>query len=266
MNATAHPAPLHVQLHVQERGSGSPALLFLHYWGGSSRTWGPVIAGLGAGYRNITPDLRGWGDSAAPASGYALADFARDILALIDSLALENYVLVGHSMGGKIAQLLASQRPAGLTGLVLVAPSPPSPLALPAEARAGMATAYDSRENVITAIEHMLTARPLSEALREQVIADSLRGAPQAKAAWPHSTSQEDITGDVAAINVPTLVIAGELDRVDPVTVLQAELLSRIPHAVLHELVGTGHLSPLESPAEIAALIRSFVDNLERPH
>lgn len=251
-----------IRIHLQEQGAGSPTLLFLHYWGGSARTWDPLIAALGAGYRTIAADQRGWGDSDAPDSGYALADFVRDTLALIDVLALENYVLIGHSMGGKIAQLLASQRPAGLTGLVLIAPSPPSPLALAAPARAAMAAAYDTRENVITALDTMLTAQPLSPAIREQVIEDSLRGAPQAKAAWPQATSQEDITLHVTAIAVPTIVIAGELDRVDPVPVLQAELLSRIPHAVLHQLAGTGHLSPLESPGQIAAIIRGFVDGL----
>lgn len=255
-----------IHINVEDQGAGSQTLVLLHYWGGSSRTWGPVIDELGGHYRSIAPDHRGWGDSDAPASGYALADFARDTLAVINALALKNYVLVGHSMGGKIAQLLASQRPAGLRGLVLVAPSPPSPMDLPAPARAAMETAYDSRENVMMALEHMLTAKSLPPGLREQVIEDSLRGAPQAKAAWPNSTSREDITAEVAAIEVPTLVIAGELDRVDPIAVLQAQLLPHIRHAVLHQLPGTGHLSPLESPTEVAALIRSFVDSLEPSH
>ena len=79
---------------------------------------------------------------------------------------------------------------------------------------------------------------------REQVIEDSLRGSPQAKAAWPRSTSLENITRDVAAINVPTLVIAGELDRVDSFDLLKAELLSRVPQADLHVLRDTGHLRP----------------------
>jgi pimeloyl-ACP methyl ester carboxylesterase len=79
--------------------------------------------------------------------------------------------------------------------------------------------------------------------------------------AW--STSLEDITRDVAAINAPTVVIAGELDRVDSVGLLKAELLSRIPHAALHVLPGTGHLSPLESSQELARLIRDFVNTLE---
>jgi pimeloyl-ACP methyl ester carboxylesterase len=65
---------------------------------------------------------------------------------------------------------------------------------------------------------------------------------------------------DVATINVPTIVIAGELDRVESVGFLKAKLVPRIPHAVLYVLPGTGHLSPLESSQELARLIRDFAD------
>lgn len=176
-----------------------------------------------------------------------MADLADDARGVIEALNLKRYILVGHSMGGKVAQLMASRRPKGLVGLALVAPSSPPPMAIPAEARETMAAAYLTRENVGMAIDHMLTAKALSPKDREQVIEDSLRGAPQAKAAWPRSTSLEDITRDVAAIDVPTIVIAGELDRVDSVGTLKAELLPRIPHAVLQVLPGTGHLLPLKS-------------------
>ena len=251
-----------IQIHVKDRGNGTLPVVFLHYWGGSSRTWDDVIAALPVEYRTIAPDLRGWGDSDAPSVGYALADFADDAQHLIAALKLDRFVLVGHSMGGKIAQLLASRRPRGLVGLVLVAPSPPVPLALPAEVRAAMQGAYLTRESVGMAIDQMLTAKPLSPKHREQVIEDSLRGAPQAKLAWPQSTSLEDIAPDVAAIDIPTMVIAGELDRIDGTAILEAELLTRVPHAVMRVLPGTGHLSPLESPVEVAAIIREFVDGI----
>lgn len=252
-----------IRLHVVDTDDGVPAMVFLHYWGGSSRTWTPVMAALPAHYRCVAPDLRGWGDSAAPAgNAYALADFADDIADLIAALGLRHYVLVGHSMGGKIAQLLGSRRPAGLAGIVLVAPAPPTPLHMAPEALAAMQSAYASPESVGAAIDHLLTARPLAPALRAQVIADSLRGAPGAKLAWPAATSQEDITADVERIAVPVLVLSGEYDRVDPVATLRAELLPRIPAAQLRVLAGTGHLAPLESPDAVAAAIAGFVEGL----
>jgi pimeloyl-ACP methyl ester carboxylesterase len=247
-----------IRIHVEEQGSGDPALVFLHYYGGSSRTWGKVIAALPKPQHTIALDHRGWGASDAPATGYRLADLAADAEGVIETLNLKRYVLVGHSMGGKVAQLMASRRPKGLVGLVLVAPAPPPPLVVPPEMREMMADAYLTRESIGTAIDQMLTAKVLSPEDREQVIEDSLRGAPQAKAAWPRSTSLEDITRNVADIEVPTMVISGELDRVDSVDTLKTELLSRLPHATLHVVPGTGHLSPLESPQELARLIGDF--------
>ena len=170
-----------IRIHVEEQGGGDLALVFLHYWGGSSRTWKHVTAALAASYWTVATDHRGWGESDAPAAGYALADMADDAAGVIHALDLRRYVLVGHSMGGKVAQLLASRRPKGLVGLVLVASAPPSPLALPAQARRMMAGAYSTRETTELTIDQVLTAKPLGPADRAQVIADSLRGAPQAK-------------------------------------------------------------------------------------
>jgi pimeloyl-ACP methyl ester carboxylesterase len=251
-----------IRINVEEQGDGSPTLVFMHYWGGSSRTWRDVIAALPARYRTVAQDLRGWGASEAPASGYSLNDYADDLAGVVAGLGLKHYVLIGHSMSGKIAQLFASRRPQGLAGLVLVAPAQPVPLHLPDEALAMMRGAYLSREAVEFTIDQMLTAKPLSVAQREQVIEDSLRASPQARDAWPNATSREDITKDVANIDVPTIVIAGELDRVDSVEMHKAELLPRIPHAKLHVVAGTGHLSPLESADEVAQLIHRFVSEI----
>jgi pimeloyl-ACP methyl ester carboxylesterase len=253
-----------IALHVEEQGTGDPSLVFLHYYGGSSRTWKHVTARLAPHFRTIAIDHRGWGQSASPADGYGLADLAADAEGVIEALDLQHYVLVGHSMGGKVAQFMASRQPSGLAGLILVAPSPPSPMVMPAQARDMLAGAYATRETVQAAIDTVLTAKPLSAEDREQVIEDSLRGAPPAKVAWPKATSLEDIAAAVGDIDVPTLVIAGALDRVDPPIRLRVELLPRIPQAIMHVLPDVGHLSMLESPGEVAALIAEFCNTLGR--
>jgi pimeloyl-ACP methyl ester carboxylesterase len=250
------------RIHVTQRGSGELALVFLHYYGGSSRTWDGVAAELSDRYRIVATDHRGWGDSEAPADGYRIADLAADAEGVIETLGVRRYVLVGHSMGGKVAQLIASRQPRGLEGLVLIAPSPPSPMLLSDEQRATLTGAYQSRESVEFVIDHVLTAKSLDLARREQVIEDSLKAAPQAKTAWPNVAMREDITAEVMSIDVPTIVISGELDQVDRVATLQAELMPRIPHAAMHILPGTGHLSPLEAPVEVARLIAQFVTAL----
>lgn len=248
-----------INLHVEQRGAGTPALVFLHYWGGSSRSWRHVVDLLAPEFRTIAIDHRGWGRSGASESNsYALADLADDAQAVIEALDLERYILVGHSMGGKVAQLMASHGPQGLAGLALVAPSPPSPLNLPLPVRQGMVRAYDTRESIIATVDRVLAPGGLDPDDLETVIADSLAGAPAAKQAWPLSASQEDITAVVADISVPVIVISGELDQVDPPNVLRRELLPHIPQAQLHVLPHIGHLSPFEAPYDIADLVKAF--------
>lgn len=251
-----------VKLHVEQRGAGSPAFVFLHYWGGSSRTWRHVVDRLSPDFRTIAFDQRGWGRSEAPAKGYALADLANDAEAVVSELALERYILVGHSMGGKVAQLLASRRPRGLIGVALVAPAPPSPMEAPLELRRGMVRAYESRESIIATVAQVLAPHGLKPDDLATVVADSMAGAAPAKAAWPLYASQENIVRDLADVTVPVLVISGEDDRVESPDVLRRELLPRLAVAELHVLPGVGHLSPLEAPDDVADLLRAFAISL----
>jgi 3-oxoadipate enol-lactonase len=250
-----------VGLNVHDQGDGEPVVVFLHYWGGSSRTWEEVIKRLQTNFRCLAYDHRGWGDSDA-ATSYRLQDLADDAAALIEAFRLQRYVLVGHSMGGKVAQLVASRRPVGLVGLLLVAPSPPVPMAVPLEQRMQMIEAYGAWQSVEFLIEHVLTATPVSEKAREIIIEDTLRGAPQAKRAWPEAGMIEDISVFVGNISVPTLVLAGEKDQVERVEILRQELVPRIPGAQLRVISRTGHLSPLEVPGEVAGGIWNFLASL----
>jgi pimeloyl-ACP methyl ester carboxylesterase len=252
-----------LNLNVEDRANsdGLP-IVFLHSWAGSSRSWKYVVAALPNRLRPIAIDQRGWGRSDSPSSGFRLADFASDAKEVVKTLKLDRYVLVGHSMGGKVAQLIASERPEKLSGLILVAPAMPGPMQRPPEVREGMVGIMNSAALVQQTIDNTLTAKRLSAEVNAQVIEDALGGSPEAKHAWPMSTSQEDIRVRVSRIQAPTLVIAGELDKVDPVPELQAELLSRIPHAEMKIIPATGHLSPLESPRELAEIISHFLEKL----
>ena len=129
-------------IQVTDTGDGEPALVFLHYWGGSSRTWRIVIDRLGDKSRCIALDQRGWGASIATDARYDLSVMADDVEAVARQLGLGRYVLVGHSMGGKVAQIVAARRPKELVGLVLIAPAPPTPMPVPETVRAGMLQSY----------------------------------------------------------------------------------------------------------------------------
>ena len=157
-----------------------------------------------------------------------IRDLALDASEIIHAFELRRFVLVGHSMGGKVAQLLASQGPSGLEALVLIAPAPPTPQHIPDSAREQQLHAYDNRENALRALE-FLTARPPSDDIREQIISDNLAGSREATLAWPTSAAYEDISAEVGKIQVPTLVLAGDQDRQDPLEQHQREVLPRIP-------------------------------------
>ncbi|MCC3772593.1 alpha/beta fold hydrolase [Streptomyces sp. UNOC14_S4] len=253
-----------VYAHVRE-GDG-PALVFLHYWGGSRRTWEPVLRRLDPGQRFVAYDQRGWGDSASVPGPYDLERLADDAQRVVDALGCSRHVLVGHSMGGKVAQMLAARKPEGLAGVVLVAPAPPAPVGVTEQIQETVSHAYDSEEAVLRSIDLMLTHSGLTPELRRQVVEDSLRAGDQARLAWPRRGLVQNVSAGVGAIDVPVLVLAGSHDKVDPPSVLADHLLPLIPTASLAVLEGTGHLSPLDVPDQVAAHIGAFVAGLPAQH
>lgn len=250
-----------LSLNVEKRGEGALSLIFLHYWGGTSRTWNKVTAELDNSFQCISYDSRGWGASDAPSDGYSIASLADDAAALIKTLGVRRYVLVGHSMGGKVAQLLASRQPSGLAGLVLVAPASPSPVLFPEEARNQQIHAYSSREAVVQTIG-FLSARTPAPEIVEQIVKDSMGGSAEAKLAWPTEAILEDISAEISKITVPTLVLAGDQDRLDSIEQHREEIVKRVPNARLEVISGSGHLIPIDQPQKLAAAIADFAEPL----
>ncbi|WP_409464723.1 alpha/beta fold hydrolase [Amycolatopsis sp. GA6-003] len=239
-------------------GTG-PTLVFLHYWGGSARTWDLVVDRL-AGRDTLAADFRGWSRSKNLAGPYTLRQLADDTLAVVADAGVTDYVLIGHSMGGKVAQLIAATRPTGLRGIVLVGSAPAKPAAaVTPEYREGLSHAYDSAESVAGARDHVLTATELPERIKAQIATDSRACADAARTEWPLRGIAEDISGQARRISVPALVLAGENDQVEPADVLVGNLLPYLPGAGFAVLPETGHLIPLEAPAALADAITAFV-------
>ncbi|WP_326689117.1 alpha/beta hydrolase [Streptomyces sp. NBC_01795] len=256
-------SPVPRWIEVRSAGHTGPALVFVHYWGGSAATWDGVVGRLPAEQATVRFDQRGWGTSRALPGPCSLAQLADDLTCVVEALDLGPFVLVGHSMGGKVSQLVAARRPAGLAGVMLVAPAPPQPPAVVTpEYREGLSHAYDSPESVGQALDHALTSIPLTESLRAAVVRDSLAVRPEARREWPLRGIATDITDAARAIEVPVTVLAGENDAVEPPHVLREHLLPHIPHARLSTVPGVGHLLPLEAPDALAAELRSVMARL----
>ena len=265
---------MHIQvnttsLHVRERyGAGwqaRPTLVFLHYFGGSARSWEPVMDLLTAqGWACLAADLRGFGDSPAPGKDpvfYTVDAMADDIHELVSKLRLPSFIVVGHSMGGKVALALAAKQPAGLVGVALLAPSPPSPEPMEAAERSRLLDGYGNPESVKETLGK-ITAHPLPEPLFDATIADHLRASAPAWRAWLERGSREDISSRMGQVDVPVRIAVGWDDKSITACLVEREIKGRLNRAgtALDFVRGSGHLLPLEVPeATVEFLAGAFV-------
>lgn len=114
--------PIHCEIH----GTGPVNLIFLHGWGGSHETWDGMVEHLnGEHFRSFFLDLRGHGKSGVPPSGYTFKQLSNDVLSVADSQGTKTFVVVGFSMGGKLACHLAAKHSDRVSALVLIAPIGP---------------------------------------------------------------------------------------------------------------------------------------------
>src|SRR5512142_96738 len=116
-----------IRSHYLRTGGARPPVVLLHGLMGSGACWTPLARTLEAEFDVVMPDARGHGGSSAPHHGYRYDDLASDVVGLIHGLALSRPVLLGHSMGGMTAAVVASRGAGLIRGLVLVDPTFLSP-------------------------------------------------------------------------------------------------------------------------------------------
>ena len=247
-----------VQLNVVEQGNGPLTLVFLHYFGGSSLEWQQVVSQLSGQYRCIAVDLRGCGDSDAPQTGYSVNDMADDIAHLLRVLAVQDFVLVGHSMSGKVALALASRQFAGLRALILVSPSPPLPEPISDKDRQNMIATRGQRSAAEQTFEK-ITARPVSKENKAQIIADNLRTSESAWNAWLVIGSQEDISAQMDFVSLPVAIIAGTADKAIAPNVQKTMTLPYLKNATFDTIDAAGHLLPWEVPDRLVDFIQKKI-------
>ena len=236
---------------------GRPVLVFAHYFGGSGRSWAPLTASLGDRHILFAPDLGGFGGTDPPPGAPGLDAYADQLSALA---ADRPWIAVGHSMGGKIALWLAARRPAGLQGLVLIAPSPPTPEPMTEADRRKTIDAFGDRDAARAHIE-AITDHTLSPPLFDHCVADEVAVKRDAWMWWMQTGSRLDISDRTAGLDVPTLVITGDQDRVMGLKTPFA-VAAGLNRAEVRVVAGGGHLVPLEQPGAVAEAVLGFVGGL----
>jgi 3-oxoadipate enol-lactonase len=250
-----------VEIELEEAGDSGPALILVHGLGGSRKTWSGVLPLLAEGARVFAPDLRGCGDSTRGVAPYTLARAAADIDGVANALGLENFILVGHSLGGVIVQELLCSGNSKIAGAVLVATS--SRLNEKASDNwrrlADLVEAKGVSDSPSTAArgfaEEFAGAHPEVVAAHSRISAatNARTYADQARAA-----SSYDYTDALASVSCPVLVVQGLADRLTPPG--GSVLLHRaLPAGARLEMIeGAGHNLPIEMPVRFAELVLSF--------
>lgn len=245
---------------VHEVAGSGPPLLLIQGLGYERWGWEPLTAPLSAAYRVITFDNRGIGESDAPRGPYDTATMAADAVGVLDALGVRRAHVMGASLGGMIAQMVALDHPERVDRLILACTTPggadayPLPEATADLIREAANLPYEESIRRFTA-NALGTTGPL-----EEIVARRL-ARPQDPAAWQAQAAasmSHDALARLGEIGVPTLVLHGTADRVvDP---RNAPLLAeRIAGAQLELLPGLGHLFFWDDPERTVELVTRFL-------
>lgn len=252
------------------RGAGEP-IVFIHGFPASGHLWSNVVPLAPAGHRVVVLDLLGFGRSDRPSGrGLAIADHARRMVEFLDALGIDRACIVGHDIGGGIAQLLTVTNPDRVSRLCLVdsvafdawpafdvklarAAVPLTrlmpPAVLLAAVRAGVLRGYTDRERGSHSVD--LYLRPFTSPDGRDVLLDhfgQLRSRDTAAVA-------ESLKG----IAVPTAIVWGAGDVFLPVAIAR-RLHDTIPGSTLHVMSDAGHFLPEEAPRSLADILARLMN------
>jgi pimeloyl-ACP methyl ester carboxylesterase len=259
-------------------GSG-PTVLMLHGIGGGHLAFAPQVESLAsAGFRAVAWDMPGYGRS-APIEPYTFKGLAHSCVTLIEALLAgerparapsaaatpgRGVILMGHDMGGMVAQEVVARRPDLVSRLVLCGTS----------AAFGPAEGEAQREFIAQRLAPLDAGRTMADAadlLVPQLVGpgsspEGVRLATHCMSQVPASTYRRalealvtfDRRAELERIHVPTLLIAGERDRSAPADAMK-QMAAAIPLGTYVEMAGVGHLQNLEAPDEFDALVLNFL-------
>jgi non-heme chloroperoxidase len=262
-----------IDLYYEDHGSGQPVVL-IHGYPLSGASWEkqvPVL--LNAGHRVITYDRRGFGKSSQPTAGYNYDTFAEDLHKLITHLELREFALVGFSMGGgEVARYLGKYGSKDVSKAVIISGVPPFLLKTPDNPEGVDGSVFEGIQKAVAADRYAFfteffknfynTDLLLNKRVSEQVVRASWNVAAGASATASLAcvpTWHEDFRKDVNKIDVPTLVMHGDADRILPITASGARTAKLIKGARLSVVKDGPHCITWTHADEVNAELTSFL-------
>ncbi|MCB0164803.1 MAG: alpha/beta hydrolase [Anaerolineae bacterium] len=247
-----------INMHYTRTGGTKPPLILLHGLMTNGLCWTALAHALENDYDVIMPDARGHGRSSVPDCGYRYEDHANDVAGLIDTLRLPPPVLLGHSMGGMTAAVVATLKPNLLRGLILADPTFLSPK-----------VQREVRDSDVADQHWRLLNMSLAEVVAEARVRHPNRSLETlelfARARLQTSLSAFDVLTPpnpdykqlVGEIDVPTLLVFGDRGVVSSVV---AEELQRLnPRFQIEQIRQAGHALHLDQPERFTAVVKSFL-------
>jgi len=264
---------LPIELHYTDQGEGQPVVL-IHGWPLSGRSWeSQVPALIEAGYRVITYDRRGFGQSSQPWHGYDYDTFTADLAALIDHLDLRDAVLIGFSMGGgEVVRYLSRYGTDRVSKVVLASAVPPYLFQADDNPDGGVDEALI--QSMVAGIKQDRMAffdgfldnffsagktRKVSPQQKAYAMSLLAVASPKATVDCVHAFSRTDFRDDLAKVTVPTLVIHGDSDNIVPIEVSGQRTAAALPGSVLVILEDGPHGILVSHPEEWNAAVLKFL-------
>lgn len=250
-----------------------PTIVLGHGWTSDLRSWRLVADRLVAGgWRVISWDQRGHGDSTVGRSGFGIDQLGDDLAAVLRAHDVRDAIVAGHSMGGIGVQSFALRHPDvaadRVRGLVLVGTLARSVASLPFSLFESLLRSdlYERRRAGRSRLQRYIASRAFGDDVAPSVVErnrEIFLDCPTSTVIGAAEPLVDfDLTGEVTGITIPALVLHGTADRIVPLS--RGEELGRLlPDAELHTMEGVGHMIPLERPDEVVAQVRAFAAELD---
>ncbi|MFI9202217.1 alpha/beta fold hydrolase [Streptomyces sp. NPDC053048] len=241
-------------------GDGPHKVVAVHGWFADRSAYDVVVRDLDpVAFQYALVDLRGYGEARDAGGTYTTAEGAADVLALADRLGWDRFSVVGHSMGGSVAQRVLAAAPRRARRIVGISPVPASGLPLPPEQRQLFSEAAHEAENRRVIIDVTTGGQRPAHWLDRMVRRSLERSDAKAFRAWLESWSTEDFHTEVEGAQAPALAVVGALDPAVTAELTHLTWMRWFVNGVLRELPSAGHYAMDETPLELIRVMEDFL-------